>query len=115
MSENAEDRSKEPIRCYHCNKWYSNWNSLMAHLQHCTERKLKRYFVFPTYRFILLMNPRHRYVKALKDLQAEYPAKEQLFLGAVMFMKKAGLIHEFAIEETKESSLEDIKPENSVA
>ena len=88
--------------CIHCRKPFKNWHALVSHLKFCKKRKLRRLFDCLEYRFIIHLNPRHRIMDALKQLQSEYAAQPKVFLGAVPFLQNASLIDSFEILPMRE-------------
>lgn len=91
-----EDKS---LYCVHCKRKFKNWHAVVGHLQHCNERICIRKFEIGNYRFVLYMNPLHRVVNGLKDLQKEYPDNAKFFAGSILVLKHAKFIKHYTIEK----------------
>ena len=91
-----------PYTCIHCGKECKNWKALVSHLKGCPERKLKRMFDIGPYRFTITLNPHKRRIRGLRNVAEKYPDEYKIFMGAVFFMKEAGLIHDFKIEKIEQ-------------
>ena len=97
MNELTQKKS-EPLSCIHCSRVFKNYHALVAHLQHCPNRILKRTFEVGDYRFLVFLNPRHRAVRSLRQIENEHPKNDTLFLGALMGLQYAKMINKFEIE-----------------
>lgn len=70
-------------------------------------RNLKRVFDIGPYRFSLLLNPRKKQMIALRTLAQRFPDRYQVFLGAVLYLKEAGQLHEFSLEKIGEGGADE--------
>lgn len=105
MTELTQKKT-DPLQCVHCSRWFPHWHALVAHLQHCPQRILKRKFEVGGYRFWVFLNPLHRSIRALRQIENEHPKNDTLFLGALLALQKAKLIKSFEIEELNSSNPE---------
>ena len=85
----------------HCKRKFAGYKALTAHLAGCPERNLKRIFDVGGYRFVLHMNPLHRVMRGLRDLQkkirGQYTDSERIFMGAVICLSSMGYIKDYQI------------------
>ena len=103
MNELTQKKS-QPLACVHCGRVFKNYQALVGHLQYCPNRILKRTFEVGDYRFLVFLNPRHRTIRSLRQIENEHPKNEKLFLGALMGLHNAKMIHKFEIEAKDVSS-----------
>lgn len=92
---------KKTFVCVHCKRQFSSYKGLTAHLAGCTERKLKRVFDVGKYKFVLTMNPLHRVVRGLREVQRQikgkYPDEEKLFTAVLMYLQATGQVDSYEI------------------
>lgn len=91
------DHGPGPFRCIHCGTEQPTWAHMSLHLARCKARSYPRTFVIGKYRFVVHLNPLKRWVMALKRLAETPKINEQAFVGALLWMKEAGLIHSYEV------------------
>lgn len=95
-----------PFICNYCGREFKQWGGLTSHLQACPKRRLRTEFQVGAYEFYVLWNPIRRIHHTLKEIAVEYGRINDYasFVVIMKFLKKAGYIDDYGIEENKEGS-----------
>ena len=98
-----DDHGPGPFTCIHCKNVFASWARLTFHLAVCRERSYPRTFVIGKYKFVVRLNPLKRWVMALKRLSENPKVTEAAFVGSLLFMKEAGLIHSYEVTQAPQA------------